>query len=50
MVNKRYFLENMIPSFLKIHEFFIVWCLETLHVSGTAMLFFLALPQLNSLR
>ena len=37
-------------SFLKVHEFFIVWLLETLHVGGTAMLFFLVLPKLDSLR
>ena len=35
---------------MKIWEFFIVFILETLHVSGTAILFLVALPQLNSMR
>ena len=37
-------------GFLRKTEFLVVWLLETLHVLGTAMLFFLALPQMNSLR
>ena len=37
-------------SFLRKTEFLVVWVLESLHVIGTAMLFFLALPNMDSLR